>query len=296
MAIPRAAVSILSASFPSLHTRRTPVADMLANSPHLPLIIDHFEDDVITRDDEEGIILGLLHHDRVCRIRLRSSISNLQQFIFALNGEFPILEYLLIYHSSTDTHDTSLNLPETFRAPHLLHLFLMDFALPIESPSLTTMANLVNLDLDSIPPSAYFHPNVLLQRISLMPRLELLGISFGFQLLSGDIERQLLHASIMTHVTLPNLRGLLFQGASAYFEALLPWVTIPLLETLAFCFCDDQQTHSIPHLQEFMSSGWNFHPTATALHFYEDYLLMKAYPRKGATVYSLFIGFRGESP
>ena len=55
--------------------RRTPVADMLANSPHLPLIIDYLdEDDVITTEDKEGIILALQHCYRVRRIRLSVSI------------------------------------------------------------------------------------------------------------------------------------------------------------------------------------------------------------------------------
>jgi hypothetical protein len=256
---------------------------MLANLPHLPLIINHvYEDDVITAEDEEGVILALLHHDRVRRIRLRNSIPNLQKFIIALDGEFLILEYLLIHHSystSADTHDTSLSLPETFRAPHLRHLFLMGFAIPTESPLLTTMANLVTLDLNLIPPSAYFHPNALLQRISLLPQLEILRIFFSFHSPSDDVERLLLPTAIMAPTTLPNLRAFGFQGASAYLEALLPWVTFPLLERFHVYFLN-YLAYSIPHLQQFMSTAENFRPIATTLNFCEDYLHMTAYPRR----------------
>ena len=55
-------------------TYGTPIADMLANSPRFPLIIDY--DPLIgsnqdfTAEDEERIILGLQHRDRVCRINL----------------------------------------------------------------------------------------------------------------------------------------------------------------------------------------------------------------------------------
>jgi hypothetical protein len=267
---------------------------MLANSPHLPLIIDHLdEDNDITTKDEEGIILALQHHDRVLRIRLRNPIPNIQKFIIALDGEFPILEYLLIHHSysaSTDTHhDTSLNIPETFRAPHLRHLLLMGFAIPIESPLLT---NLVTLNLDLIPPSSYFHPNALLQRISLMPQLEILGVFFSLHSPSGDVERQLLHTAIIARATLPNLRGFGFQGASAYLEALLPWVTFPLLEKLEVYFFN-QLTYSIPHFQQFMSTAGNFRPFAITLNFYEDYLHMTAYPRDGARVYTLSMALDG---
>ena len=279
-----------------LCTRRTPVADMLANSPHLPLVIDHFdEENVITIKDEQGIILALQHRDRVRRIRLSDPIPYLQKFILALDGEFPILEFLLIYHSysvPTDAHDMSLNIPETFRAPHLRHLMLTGFAISIESPLLTTMGNLVTLNLDLIPPSAYFHPNALLQRISLMPQLEILGVFFGYLSPSSDVERQFLPAAITARVTFPNLRGFGFQGASAYLEALLPWVNFPLLERFQVYFIN-QMTYSIPHLQQFMSTAGNLRPIAITLDFYEDYLHMSAYPREGARVYTLAMALDG---
>jgi len=78
--------------------RGTPVADMLAHFPPLPLIIDHIDDKyhVLSPEDEEGIIFALQHRDRVRRIRIRKSVSILQGLIIALDGEFPVLEYLSI--------------------------------------------------------------------------------------------------------------------------------------------------------------------------------------------------------
>ena len=139
--------------------RGTPVADMLAHSPSFPLIIDHVNlNDDITPEDEEGIILALRHRDRVRRIRFRKSVAVLRKLIQALDGEFPILEYLYAmprqYQRPAPRHNTSLNLPETFRAPHLHQLLLMSFSIPIGSPLLTTMGNLVTLSLSSIPRSA----------------------------------------------------------------------------------------------------------------------------------------------
>jgi hypothetical protein len=60
----------------------------------------------------------------------------------------------------------------------------------------------------------------------------------------------------MTRVTLPNLRWLGFRGTSAYLEALLPWVTIPLLEKLQVYFFN-RMIYSIPHLRQFMSTAGN---------------------------------------
>ena len=150
-------------------TRGTPVADMLAHSPSLPLTIDHFDEyQDITAEDEEGIIFALQHHDRVRHVRLLKPISILQKLVIALDGEFSNLEYVLIkqqrYRKPMVDPNTNLNLPESFRAPHLRHLVLMNFAIPIKSPTLTTIGNLVNLLLELIPPPAYFHPNALLKR------------------------------------------------------------------------------------------------------------------------------------
>ena len=279
-------------------TRGTPVADMLAHSPPLPLVIDHHIDKYhdITAEDEEGIVLALQHRDRVRRIRLKKSVPILQRLIDALDSEFPILEFLLIEHQRYQwpavEQNTSLHLPETFRAPHLRHFLLMSFAVQIGSPLLTTMGNLVTLSLNLIPPSAYFHPDALLQRVSHMPQLEILGILFNSHFPSRDIERQLLRTPITTRVTLPNLRWFGFQGASAYLEALLPQVTIPLLEKLQVYFFN-QLTYSVPHLQQFMSAAGDLRLNTLTLAFHYDFLEVMSYPHKEARMYTLSMSLGG---
>ena len=85
--------------------RGTPVADMLTNSPPLPLIIDHIRGiDSITAEDEAGIMLALQHRDRVRRIRLEMPFFDLQKLIPAIDEEFPILEYF--YIAPPTKHDT----------------------------------------------------------------------------------------------------------------------------------------------------------------------------------------------
>jgi hypothetical protein len=234
---------------------------MLAHSPPFPIVVDHTDRwyNTITAEDEEGIILALQHRDRVLRIHLSNSVSILQRLILALDGEFPILEYLSIgpWTRWPVTEHANLNFPESFRAPHVHQLVLENFATPIQSPLNTTMGNLVTLYLTKVPFSAYFHPNNLLQQLSFMHQLEKLSI--GFKLCHG-MERQLLHTPIRTRVTLPNLRLLEFKGSSAYLEALLPWVTAPLLKQLEIDFFN-RMIYSIPHLQQFMSTAGIFRPS-----------------------------------
>ena len=254
----------------------TPVADMLAHSPPLPIVVDHTDRwyNTITAEDEEGIILALQHRDRVLRIHLSNSVSILQRLILALDGEFPILEYLSIgpWTRWPVTEHANLNFPETFRAPHVHKLVLENFATPIQSPLNTTMGNLVTLYLTKVPFSANFHPNNLLQQLSFMHQLEKLSI--GFKLCHG-MERQLLHTPIRTRVTLPNLRLLRFKGSSAYLEALLPWVTTLLLEKLSIDFFT-RMIYSIPHLQQLISTAGNLRLNTVVFGFIGR-LLVEAY-------------------
>jgi hypothetical protein len=276
---------------------------MLANSPPVPLIIDHIDDeyDVLTPEDEEGIIFALQHRDRVRRIRLRKSVSKMQKLIIALDGEFPILEFLLIdhqrYHRPVINYITNLKLPETFLAPHLRQLVVDNFATPIESPILTTMVNLVTLSLGKIPSSGYFHPNALLQRLFLLPQLETLWITFNCYSSRHGVERQLSRTPIMTPVALPNLRWLGFGGTSAYLETLLPWITTPLLQTLHVRLFN-RMIYSIPHLRQFMSAARNLSLKTVSLtvriNFDEDCLWVNAYPHTGAGTYTFCIQLGGK--
>ena len=272
--------------------RGTPVPNMLAHSPPVPLIIDHIDGEynVLTPEDEEGIIHALQHRDRIRRIRIRKSNSILQKLIIALDGEFPILEYLLI--SNRRAHRpfidliTNLNFSETFRASHLRQLFIDNFATPIESPILTTMENLVTLWLSSIPSSGYFHPNVLLQRLSLMPQLETLGIGFHCFNPRRDVEKQLLRTPITMRVTLPNLHYLAFDGTRAYLEALLPWLTMPLLGRVGINFFN-QIVYSVPNLRQLMNTAGNLRFNYAVVNFKEDCIGVTGYPHKGATLGTL---------
>ena len=74
-------------------TTGTPVADMLAHSPPLPLAIDYDDRDCDITVEEEGIILSLEQHDRVRRIRLHIPAPNLQNLIMVIDKEYPVLHH-----------------------------------------------------------------------------------------------------------------------------------------------------------------------------------------------------------
>ena len=149
----------------------TPVADMLAHSPPLPLVIDYSREYYnITAEDEAGTILAIKQHGHVRRVRLLMPLSNLQRLIVAMDEEYPILECLVIaYQTDIEDRSTNLTFPETLQAPHLRQLVLTGFALPMGSRLLTTAVGLAALCLLMDHPSTYFHSGALLQSLSFIP-------------------------------------------------------------------------------------------------------------------------------
>ena len=237
-------------------TYGTHVADMLAHSPPFPLVLDYIRKDRdITTDDEEGIILALQQRDRVRRARLHMSATCVQWFIATMNEEYPILEFLVVEHPIED-NDRILIFSETLQAPLLRHLRLVGSALPIGTRLPTTAVGLVTLCLVMVHPSTYFHPNTLLQWISLLPQLETLVIHFIHSTPSRDLERQLTHTPIIAPITLPNFYYFRFHGASTYLDALVHRIATPRPERLEFEFFN-QLTFSVPRLQQFINTTEN---------------------------------------
>jgi hypothetical protein len=258
---------------------------MLAHSPPLLLVIDYFFQSDITAEDEEGAILALNQRDRLRCVRLGMPVASLQKLIMALDEEYPILEYLIIMPLIED-NTTTLIFPEALQAPHLRYLVLFGFSLRLGSRLLTTALGLVTLWLHMVHPSTYFHPNTLLQWISLMPQLETLVIAFRFPP-SRDVERQLTHTPVTATVVLPNLHWFWFRGVTTYLEALVCRITTPHLEKLEIVFYN-RLMFSIPHLLQFMSTAENLRFDRAQFEFDTERVVVRVYPR-GAKMHALVI-------
>src|SRR5258708_24334413 len=228
---------------------------MLAHSPPFPLISDYFNDHDITEKDERAIILALEQRNRVRRIRLQTRRRILQKVVMLIEEECWILACLItmapITMAALEDGSTTSILPETLQAPHLRHLMVVGFTPPIETRLITTAVGLVTLCLTVAHPSAYIQPAVPLQWLSFIPQLEVLVIYFTFPVPKRDVERQLMHTPITTHITLPNLRGFWVQGVSTYFEALFHRIITPRLERLEITYAT-QLTFSVPRLLQLM--------------------------------------------
>ena len=260
-------------------TYGTPVADMLAHSPPLPLVLDYFRTDGdINTEDEEGVKLALEEHDRVRRIRLRVPAPKLQKLFVAINREYPALEYLIMQPTKADK-TRAVMLPKALQAPRLRHAWLRGFALPMESQLLTNAASMVTLYLYVNHSDAFFQPKTLLRWISSMPHLETLVINLFFMVPNRDVERQLMHTPIIPLVTLPNLRFLVLQSGSAYAEAIVRQITTPRLEKLDIWFFK-QLTYSLPCLQQFINKTANLRFDSAKFEFSRDLVYAGVYLRE----------------
>jgi len=249
----------------------TPIADILAHTVHLPLMINCIRVNYdITAKDEEGIMLALRHRDRLRSIRLEMPVPTLHKFLAAMDDEFPILEFLQIT-PPVDT-DSRLILPSTFQAPQLRHLILDRLASPIGSPLLASAVTLVTLTLRLIHPQTYPHPNHLLQMLTYLPQLQrlLIGHFSPLPLPERDSDsRELLHGPVITDVTLPNLNWFSFWGISTYLEALLPYMTTPLLQTFIIHFFN-QPSFSVSRLLQFLTTTKNLRFSGAKFLFHHE--------------------------
>jgi hypothetical protein len=281
-----------SPSWLDLHlycTNGVPVSDMLAHSPPLPLTIDyHAVGGEMTVEDESGILLALLHRDRVRHIYF-SIFENVGKFFTVMDDQFPILE---LVHIHSRTKDVAL--PVTFQAPNLRHLNLWKASIPIGSSLLTTTAaGLVTLELLNIPASAYFPPSHILTRLSLMAQLKKLFIESPIPSRRGDVEMQLHQTPDMT--TLPNLRRFEFQGVSAYLEGLVAHITTPSLTVLQI-YLFNQLFFTVPHLLQFVQASKNLRFTAVELALRESSVHVIADPWRASSPLQIIIDYLGWEP
>jgi hypothetical protein len=260
---------------------------MLEHSPPLPLVID-CQYHGITAEDQKALIFALMQRDRVRRIRLSLPALKLQEIIMAIDGEYPILEYLILWVPLEDDKAV-LILPETLQTPHLRHL-VIDGSIPIRSPLLGTAASLVNLYLRLSHPSTYVQPTVLLQSLSLMPQLENLVIYFYF-VFPKHVERQLMRTPITTHATLLNLRVFALQAVSAYSEAVLSGITASRLKSFEICY-PKQLTFSVPQLLRFLGRTENIRLGRASFHFESEEVYVRVDPPENnmpEEVFTIFV-------
>jgi len=265
-------------------TLGTPVADMLESSPPLPLVVSYNHPHrFLTAGEEKVLLFALQQRDRIRTIYLQMPLRCLRKIVTAFDDKFPMLELLYIRHPAKGY--IPLTLPPTFEAPHLRHLNLHQFAVPMGSPLFTTAIGLMTLILRWDHPLTYSDPNYLLQTLSPLSQLHTLEIGFSSShtLSSHDIPQRLSDAPTMAHVTLSNLRWFSFWGISDYLEAILPHMTVPCLTELKVHFFNHFGL-SVPRLLQFVKIAENLRFGSAKFVFHHRAVGVFVYPHVGTNL------------
>ena len=225
------------------------MADLLAHSPPLPIIIYYGNPEPFDeQDDVEGIRLALQHRERVCRINLHLPFPSLRKVFKSMDGPFPALETLQLYCSSY--RNENARIPTTFEAPNLRHLQLSDFTFfpPLRTNPLTAVIcpqSLVTFSLGEAPPTEHWTPALFAECLEGMPQIRCLKIGYLFPVEGSHLGQA---SEGVPTVLLSDLEELHFQGDSDYFEALAARITAPSLKKLSITFTNLSNRPSLEKL------------------------------------------------
>ncbi|KAH9169979.1 hypothetical protein EDB89DRAFT_2072456 [Lactarius sanguifluus] len=239
-----------------LCTDGTPVKKILGIWPDIPIVIQYglYDRDTITPNNEDNVIAALEHPDRVSRVRLYLTESQLGRITAAMQEPFPVLTRLSI--SSSDANVPII--PSGFlagSAPRLQGIELRGVPFPALPTLLLSAGDLVELKLRHIPEIGYISPEVMVSHLAAFPRLKILEI--GFLTPSPLPDRT---PSPLTRTVLPALNY--FAGVCDYMEDFVALIDAPQLRSIEIYYLDPVVfDFGVPQLSEFISRSENLKRT-----------------------------------
>ncbi|KAH9018350.1 hypothetical protein EDB84DRAFT_1519578, partial [Lactarius hengduanensis] len=166
-----------------LCTWRTPVRKNLDIWPTFPIVIDYGFSEASSRSTwsrgEGNVIAALKHPNRVCYLGLNVTGAQLGKMATAMQEPYPVLKHLDI-RSKVGNIPV---LPAKFlggSAPRLQEVYLCGIPFPTLPMFLLSASDLIELDLNDIPPTAsgYISPEAMVVGLASSPRLKNVTIEF----------------------------------------------------------------------------------------------------------------------
>jgi hypothetical protein len=221
---------------------------MLDVWPALPLIIV-FDGDNNPTGSMDNFFAALECTDRVCRIDIGIVQSlDLEIFLAVLQQPFPELTHVEL----ASTAETVAVVPDSFlggSAPRLETLSLVGIPFPGLPKLLLSATHLVILELEYIPHSGYFSPDMMVTSLSTLTSLEHLGLEFESPRSCPDEASR--RPPPLTRPVLPVLRFFSFKGVSEYLDD-MACIDAPQLDFLFITFFNDI-VFDTPQLVRFIS-------------------------------------------
>ena len=229
-------------------TMTTPVSRLLDIWPPFPITVYlPYPISVLDENGVENIIAALECRDRISDILMYEIRGpDLEKLVTVLHEPLPLLTRFLL-HSSDESVPV---LPETFlggSAPRLETFQLTGIPFPSFPKFTLSFTHIANLHLFDIPNSGYISPEVMATSLTVLPNLASLYIGFRSPP-SGLLQLSPPH---LTRAALPSLSGLIFHGASEYFESFVARIDTPRLTSLRTTFFMDL-IFDIPRLRNFI--------------------------------------------
>ena len=211
---------------------RTSLKKTLEVWPPLPIVI-WVESPRIWGVNKDNVIVALKHNDRICRIDLWDfPSSQFENVLEVMQQPFPTLSFLVL-----GLEETVPVIPASFlggSTAHLQTLALDYIPFPGLPKLLLSATHLVYLYLWRIPQSGYFPPEVMVNCLSVLTRLEVL--KFGFKSPRSSVDQNSRYPPPSTRTLLPVLNEFRFRGVSEYLEELVARIDAPLLDDFSVIF------------------------------------------------------------
>lgn len=235
-------------------TARRPVREMLGIWPPLPIVVFPYDLSGISTLAADNIIAALEQNNRIHRVELwEVSSSLLNKALAVMQGPsraFPILTYLDI---RCDEDEIAPVVSDWFLggfAPRLRKLSLDHISFPGLSKLLLSAFDLVEISLWNISHSGYISPEVMVDYLSALNRLESFWLSYESSRSRPDRDSRL--SPPQTRFVLLSLTHFEFKGASDYLEDFVARIDAPLLDHLDIGFFH-QHIFDTPQLAQFVS-------------------------------------------
>ncbi|KAH9013169.1 hypothetical protein EDB83DRAFT_2444028 [Lactarius deliciosus] len=193
---------------------RTPFRKDLSLWSEFPLTVAY-----CIMEDEDDLTAALEQPDRIRRIDLNITSSEVFEAVKAMNVPFPVLTHLELTGPEEDRLKDMLYLSDRFlggSAPCLQHLYLEAVALMNLPKLLLSTRDLVSLRLDYIPPWGRISPEEIVGGLAGLTRLRTLSIRFAI-----PYERMNSSMHPRSCAVLPALTKFEFRGGCKYLDELM---------------------------------------------------------------------------
>jgi hypothetical protein len=205
---------------------QTPFWGNLSHWAEFPLTVHY----AIPHDQDDDLIAALEQVDRVHRIELIITNSEVQDVFAAMQNPFPALTHLDITGIDSEFEDEVIQLPYGLMgesAPSLQHLRFDAISCPILPELLSSARGLVSLQLEDIPANGigYISPKYLVGALAVLDSLRTLCIKFPSWRDPPLGVRESPDSS--THAVLPALTHFVFRGDCDYLEVLVAYIDTP---------------------------------------------------------------------